>query len=511
MNEEYERFLDLMESDQSDPEVQYEIGRCYLSGQGVEQNGVEAEKWLRRAAGQGHQEAAALLAQPEETPSTEECPLEEDTLADWCLRAENGDVEAQFQVAAYFLDRGEEAEQKDAERYLDMAAKQGHPEACLRLAQTWLERGQAENAIPYLRNAADCRLGQAAELLGECYSKGIGTPQDEEEAQRRFIQAAEWGGGEQMYRLAVRYAQGDCVPVSMGRAYRWLKKAQENGCPDAKDRFDRYIQQKKQESEEEEARQREIEAQRQAQKEEERRRLNQEEAERQAREEEERQRKAQEEAERQAREEEERQRKAQEEAERKAREEAVRQKKAKEEAKRRAEIQAKNNAKAEKVTFWIGMVMLCYSVVGVVYQLLERLHVPLPMPIWELLELFVTSNGLIQMLLFGSLPAICCAGWYIVAKQERKPKFLHAFAIGLLVVQVLLAVSGFLKGPSLAGIVALVIAGAICLVWNVLAWYGLIKVVVVAMRLFLGAEMSWTFFEEMEEEVRASKQKQKKG
>ena len=510
MNEDYERFLDLLESDQSDPEVQYEIGRCYLSGQGVEQNGVEAEKWLRRAAGQGHEEAAALLAQPEETPSEEERPLGENTLADWCLRAENGDVEAQFQVAAYFLDRGEEAEQKDAERYLDMAAKQGHPEACLRLAQTWLDRGQAEKAIPYLRNAADCRVGQAAELLGECCSKGIGTPQDEEEAQRRFIQAAEWGGGEQMYRLAVRYAQGDCVPMSMGRAFRWLKKAQENGCPDAKDRFDRYIQQKKQEDEEEEARRREREAQRQAQEEEERRRLIQEEAERQAREEEERQKKAQEEAERQAREEEERQRKAQEEAERQAREEAVRQKKAKEEAKRQAEIQAKNNARAEKVTYWIGMVMLFYSVVGVVYQLLERLHVPLPIPIRELLELFVTSNGLTQMILLGSIPAICCAGWYIVSENKRKPKFLSAFAIGLLVVQALLAISGGLKGPSLVGVVVLVIGGAVYLVWNILVLYGLLKIVVVAMRLFFGAEMSWELYNDMEEGVRASKQKQNK-
>ena len=73
MSEAQMDFLDLMESDQNDPNVQYALGRCYLYGAGVEQNGQEADKWLRRAAEQGHQEAAALLAalleQPDSAPA----------------------------------------------------------------------------------------------------------------------------------------------------------------------------------------------------------------------------------------------------------------------------------------------------------------------------------------------------------------------------------------------------------------------------------------------------------
>ena len=57
-----DRFEDLLESDQNDPEVQYQIGLCYQNGEGTEQSGAEAEQWFRRAAEQGHQGAQALLS-----------------------------------------------------------------------------------------------------------------------------------------------------------------------------------------------------------------------------------------------------------------------------------------------------------------------------------------------------------------------------------------------------------------------------------------------------------------
>ena len=49
-----DRFEELMESDLSDPEVQYQIGLCYQRGEGVEQDGAKAEMWFRRAADQDH-------------------------------------------------------------------------------------------------------------------------------------------------------------------------------------------------------------------------------------------------------------------------------------------------------------------------------------------------------------------------------------------------------------------------------------------------------------------------
>ena len=236
MSEGQMNFLDLMESDQNDPNVQYALGWCYLYGDGVEQNGGEAEKWLRRAAEQGHEEAAALLASTRQA-APENAPLTEETLPDWCFRAEEGDVDAQFQTAAYFLAHYPDTEAADIERYLTLAAEQGHPQACLLLARRKMEK-EPEEAVELLRNAADCGLWEAAFALGECYSQGRGVEQSPQEAERRFVQAAKLGGAEQMLDLAVRYALGDGVVPSQGRALSWVKKAQDNGLDDARSRFD---------------------------------------------------------------------------------------------------------------------------------------------------------------------------------------------------------------------------------------------------------------------------------
>ena len=102
MNDEREeRFMTLLEEDQNDPAIQFEIGLCYLRGDGVAQNGQEADKWLHRAAEQGHEEAQAMLEAPRQRNEANS-PTEE-TLPEWCMRAEDGDAEAQYRVAVYFM------------------------------------------------------------------------------------------------------------------------------------------------------------------------------------------------------------------------------------------------------------------------------------------------------------------------------------------------------------------------------------------------------------------------
>ena len=46
MNRE-DRFYDLMEENTDDASIQYEIGLCYLNGDGTEKDTAEAEKWLQ--------------------------------------------------------------------------------------------------------------------------------------------------------------------------------------------------------------------------------------------------------------------------------------------------------------------------------------------------------------------------------------------------------------------------------------------------------------------------------
>lgn len=243
-----ERFEELLESDQNDPEIQYQIFLCYQRGEGVEQNGAEAEKWLRRAAAQGHPEAVRLL---DDTSSDAQGPVGEitpDTLPDWCLAAEEGDPEAQYQVGCYFLK--DPGSKEEGMHYLEMSAEQGKDEACLTLAQLFLEQGQNERAVQLLRNAADCGLPKASFLLGRCYIEGTGVKKDFAAAEKYLAQGAETGGGETMVEIAARYSTGIGVPYLPVKGLSWLKRAENVGFPNARALYDQRCAQLKQEAEE---------------------------------------------------------------------------------------------------------------------------------------------------------------------------------------------------------------------------------------------------------------------
>ena len=242
-------FLDLLEADQNDPQVAYALGLCYLRGEGTEQDGAKAEQWLRRAAEQGHPEAQALLSSCRSAAPQREAVTEE-TLPDWCAAAEDGDPEAQYQVAQYFQQSQLPGTEDDVARYLSMAVAQGHPRACLMLGLQLLPE-HPEEALRHLRNAADCGLAEAMEQLGECYAQGLGVAPDPVQAEHWFCAKAQQGDGEAMLALARRYKLGNGVPRSLGRALSWLKRAQLAGVTDAQDRY--YAEERAKQAEEEAA------------------------------------------------------------------------------------------------------------------------------------------------------------------------------------------------------------------------------------------------------------------
>ena len=252
MDELREHFEDLLESDQSDPQIQFEIGKCYLEGSGVERDLRLAEKWLGRAAEQGHEEARALLNAGQAEKKAEQ-EVTEESLPRWCVRAEDGDPEAQYKVAVYLRNRGVSAIDRDVRRYLTSAAEQGHPEACLILGRELVEFGRSgedlERGVEYLRNAADCNLPDAYELLGGCYAKGTGVQEDPEKAEQYYCKWAEQGGAKAALRLALRYAAGEQVPQSRVKAMVWVQKAQDAGMADAQAQYDRKLQALREEQE----------------------------------------------------------------------------------------------------------------------------------------------------------------------------------------------------------------------------------------------------------------------
>lgn len=150
-------------------ESQIELGRCYLTGIGVEKNEVEAVKWFRKAADRGNDEGQVLLGLcyfnglGVETDETEAIK--------WFHRAAKQD--------GYFTD--------NAKQYLK-AIEDGDPEAQCRLARDYdykygffFVENETE-AVKWYRKAAEQGNADAQAALGNCYRDGIGVAKDENEA-----------------------------------------------------------------------------------------------------------------------------------------------------------------------------------------------------------------------------------------------------------------------------------------------------------------------------------------
>ncbi len=84
----------IAKAEQGDPDAQYELGICYLHGEGVERNEEEAVKWLTEAAEQGH-------------------------------------VDAQYELGIYYT----YVDYEEAAKWLTEAAEQGHVDAQKKLAE----------------------------------------------------------------------------------------------------------------------------------------------------------------------------------------------------------------------------------------------------------------------------------------------------------------------------------------------------------------------------------------
>ena len=275
-----ERFYDLLEADENDAEAQYQIGLCYLNGDGTDKDTQKAETYFRRASELGHAAAAEMLGKgsiADQSPNTEDVSLPE-----LCLRAEEGDADAQYAAAMQFLENN----RSEAQRYLRMAAEQGHAMACYQLARTMLpdtldygcavheEQPTYQEAVTLLKNAVDCSCAPAAELLAQCYLYGLGVTHDREQAEKNFERAVRFStpeqAAEQMLQLALRYAEGEDIDKSLGKAFSWVRKAEQAGMTDARAHFNERLaqyEQKKKERAEQERRQAETHAEWQRQQE----------------------------------------------------------------------------------------------------------------------------------------------------------------------------------------------------------------------------------------------------
>lgn len=177
--------------------AQFDLGRAYVVGRGVERDRTEGAKWFRLAAEQGHPGAQTSLGFAHE----------------WGL--------------------GVALDQREAVKWYRRSAEQGSSSAQASLGKAYaegkgLEKDEAE-AVRWFRLSAEQHDSAGQYNLGEMYEAGRGVAKDEKEAAKWYGRAAEQNFPPAQTQLAEMYAQGRGVAKNPICAYLWYGLAAERG------------------------------------------------------------------------------------------------------------------------------------------------------------------------------------------------------------------------------------------------------------------------------------------
>lgn len=194
------------------PEAQYTLGLCLLQVHpGADPAKAQAVDFLQRAASAGHADAWFELGR---------CRLDGiGTAVDEraALRALRRADELGCPRAAELLPR---AERKAACLTLP-------PQAMFDRGRTLQARGEAEEGVQWLTEAADRGHARACYVLGCCFNTGEGVPQDTAQAVHRWQRAAEAGDADALYELGLCYYLGRGTARDYARAEQcWAAAAQ---------------------------------------------------------------------------------------------------------------------------------------------------------------------------------------------------------------------------------------------------------------------------------------------
>jgi TPR repeat protein len=181
---------------------EYETGRSYYNGVGVEKNFAEAVKWFRKAAEQNYAEAQFRLG--------------------WC----------------YANGRGVTKNQVEAVKWFRKAAEQNDAPAQNALGFQYVTgQGVAKNeveAVKWFRKAAAQNNSAGQTNLGICYRTGEGLPKDEAEAVKWYRKAAEQNDPVAQFSLGICHYRGQGVVKDYVESYKWALVAAGQGDEGAK-------------------------------------------------------------------------------------------------------------------------------------------------------------------------------------------------------------------------------------------------------------------------------------
>ncbi|MDR1724873.1 MAG: sel1 repeat family protein [Bacteroidales bacterium] len=154
-------------------DAQYQLGRCYYEGLGVERNIPEALAWYNRAATKGYAPAQNALGKAYET----------------------GDFGQDDQVTA--------------KKFYLLAANQGYAEAMYNYGKLCLDGyfNYTAEAVKWFAKSAGQGYAPAMFDLGHCYENGYGVKPNRQTALQWYIKASE-AGHEEAKEAVTRMGEG---------------------------------------------------------------------------------------------------------------------------------------------------------------------------------------------------------------------------------------------------------------------------------------------------------------
>ena len=216
-------------------DAMYDLSDCYCDGEGVNKDMGSAIKWLIKASDSNHLKSQAALG-------------------------------------VLYMTGAEGFEQNYAmsEKYLTTAANRDFPKAQLALSYLYLGMEEYNKAIVWARKVLDIE-NEAATILGQIYTNGLGVEQNMSEGLKYYEKAAKGGDADAqnivgniysdpnagvqdvdksfefyqmaaaqnhlygMFNLGLCYASGDGCEADMLKAHEWIEKAANEGCHEAQE------------------------------------------------------------------------------------------------------------------------------------------------------------------------------------------------------------------------------------------------------------------------------------
>jgi len=200
---------------------------------------VEAVKWFRKAAEQGHAQAVEAFkwyrkAAEQNHAGAQNILGAHSTNGQGVAKNEQGGAQAQYNRGVrYFNGQGVAKDEVEAVKWYRKAAEQNHAEA-----QYWLGfccdngRGVAKDeveAVKWYRKAAEQNRIGAQYWLAVCYANGQGVAKDHAEAAKWYRRAAEQGNADAQCNLGFCYEYGSGVRKDNAEAAKWYRKAADQG------------------------------------------------------------------------------------------------------------------------------------------------------------------------------------------------------------------------------------------------------------------------------------------